>query len=60
MALGAPLEAVEENKQGCAGWAVEVIDIDEIAIRRIPTFTPELKRSGFDEQWPDRLGVPAG
>jgi hypothetical protein len=60
MALCTAFEAVKENKQRRIGRAVEMIDIDEIAIRRFPAFAAQFERARLDQQRPDGLRMAAG
>ena len=60
MALRTAFEAVEENEQGRIWRPVEMIDIDEIAIRRFPALAAQFERARLDQQRPDGLRMAAG
>ena len=45
MAARTAFEAVEKYQQGRAGGGVEMIDVDEVTIRRIPAF-PAQRQGG--------------
>lgn len=60
MALRAAFESVKKDEQGRIRWAIEMIDIDEIAIWRFPALAAQLERVWLDQQRPDGLGMAAG
>lgn len=60
MALRTTFEAVEEDEQGRVGRPIEMIDVDEVAIRRFPALTAQFERARLDQQRPDGLGMAAG
>src|SRR5574343_90937 len=60
MAARTAFQAVKKDQQRCICTAIEMIDVDEVAIRRCPAFAPQGQGAGLDEQGPEGLGVPAG
>jgi len=57
MALGAAFKTVEEDQQRRSGRAVEMVHVDEVAIRRWPAFAPQFDGGGFDPPGPRGLGA---
>ena len=60
MALRAAFKSVEKDEEGRIWWAIEMIDVDKIAIWRFPAFAAQFERGRLDQQGPDRLGMAAG
>jgi hypothetical protein len=60
MASRTAFQTVKENQQGRIGRSIEMIDVDEIAIRRFPAFAAQLEWARLDQQRPDSLSVAAG
>lgn len=54
------LQAVKEYQQRRIGGSIEVVDIDEIAIRSRPALAAQGDLRRFDQQRPEGLGVAAG
>jgi hypothetical protein len=41
VAVGRAFQAVEQHHEGLARLAVDEVDVDEVAVRRIPAFAAE-------------------